>query len=160
VTKALVPRVREDVTRLGARRLGWVDFTAAVADVLRPLIAFDAYCWHTVDPGTILFTGTMNRNVGCSGSWLAHHEYVVEDVNKWSFLAHSGRIAGATSIDTHGDRGNGRRPLGVVVRRPYDPVDDGPYGGCGRGLGQPGRPRCRRSPCWPGDILARLSGSI
>jgi DNA-binding CsgD family transcriptional regulator len=103
VTKALVPRVREEVARLGARRLGWVDYTAAVADVLRPLIAFDAYCWHTVDPGTILFTGSVNRNVGCSGSWLAHHEYIVEDVNKWSFLAHSGRIAGATSIDTHGD---------------------------------------------------------
>ena len=40
---------------------------------------------------------------GCSGSWLAHHEYVVDDVNKWSFLAHSGRVAGAISIDTHGD---------------------------------------------------------
>jgi len=64
---------------------------------------FDAYCWHTVDPETILFTGNLNRNVGCSGSWLAHHEYVVDEVNKRSFLAHSGRIAGATSIDTHGD---------------------------------------------------------
>ena len=86
-----------------ARGLTWVDYGAAVADVLATVIPFDAYCCHTVDPGTILFTGSVNRNVGCSGSWLAHHEYVVEDVNKWSFLAHSGRIAGATSIDTHGD---------------------------------------------------------
>ena len=54
-------------------------------------------------PGTILFTGSVNRDVGCSGSWLAHHEYVVDDVNKWSFLARSGRLAGATSIATHGD---------------------------------------------------------
>ena len=100
---ALVPRVRDDIARIDSRQLTWVEYTAAVADVLRPLIAFDAYCWHTVDPGTILFTGSVNRNVGCSGSWLAHHEYVVEDVNKWSFLAHSGRIVGATSIDTHGD---------------------------------------------------------
>jgi DNA-binding CsgD family transcriptional regulator len=99
----LVPRVREEITRLDARRPTWMDFTAEVAEAVRPLIAFDAYCWHTVDPGTILFTGSLNRNVGCSGSWLAHHEYVVDDVNKWSFLAHSGRIAGATSIDTHGD---------------------------------------------------------
>jgi DNA-binding CsgD family transcriptional regulator len=30
-------------------------------------------------------------------------KYVIEDVNKWSFLARSGRIAGATSIDTHGE---------------------------------------------------------
>lgn len=95
--------MRDDITHIDARRLGWVDFAATVAEALRPLLPFDAYCWHTVDPGTILFTGSVNRNVGCSGSWLAHHEYVIEDVNKWSFLARSGQIAGATSIDTHGD---------------------------------------------------------
>jgi hypothetical protein len=95
--------VRADIARIDARRPTWVDFTADVAEAVRPLIPFDAYCWHTVDPGTILFTGSVNRNVGCSGSWLAHYEYVVDDVNKWSFLAHSGRIAGATSIGTHGD---------------------------------------------------------
>jgi DNA-binding CsgD family transcriptional regulator len=103
MTGALVPRVRDDIARVNSRQLTWVQYTMAVADALRPLIAFDAYCWHTVDPGTILFTGSVNRDVGCSGPWLAHHEYVVEDVNKWSFLAHSGRIVGATSIDTHGD---------------------------------------------------------
>jgi len=103
VAAALVPRVRADIAHIDARRSTWVDFTLAVAEAVRPLFAFDAYCWHTVDPGTILFTGSVNRNVGCSGSWLAHHEYVIDDVNKWSFLAHSGRIAGATSIDTHGD---------------------------------------------------------
>jgi DNA-binding CsgD family transcriptional regulator len=95
--------VRADIARIDARGLTWVDFTADAAEAVRPLIPFDAYCWHTVDPGTILFTGSVNRNVGCSGSWLAHHEYVVDDVNKWSFLAHSGRVAGAISIDTHGD---------------------------------------------------------
>jgi DNA-binding CsgD family transcriptional regulator len=100
---ALVARVRDDIARIDARQLTWVEYTTAVADALGPLIPFDAYCWHTVDPGTILFTGSINSHVACSGPWLAHHEYVVEDVNKWSFLAHSGRIAGATSIDTHGD---------------------------------------------------------
>jgi DNA-binding CsgD family transcriptional regulator len=99
----VVPRVRDDIERLGARGLTWVDYGAAVTETLSTVIPFDAYCCHTVDPGTILFTGSVNRNVGCSGSWLAHHEYVVEDVNKWSFLARSGRIAGASSIDTHGD---------------------------------------------------------
>ena len=100
---ALVPRVRDDIERLRARGLGWVDYSAAVADVLATVIPFQAWCCHTVDPGTILFTGSVNRNVGCSGSWLAHHEYVTEDVNKWSFLARSGRLAGASSIDTHGE---------------------------------------------------------
>jgi len=103
VAEALVPRARDAIERLRARELTWVDFSAAVAEVLATVIPFQGWCCHTVDPGTILFTGSVNRNVGCSGSWLAHHEYVVEDINKWSFLAHSGRIAGATSIDTHGD---------------------------------------------------------
>jgi DNA-binding CsgD family transcriptional regulator len=95
--------MRAGIARIDASRLTWIDFTADVAEAVRPFIPFDACCWHTVDPGTILFTGSANRNVGCSGSWLAHYEYVVDDVNKWSFLANSGRIAGAISIDTHGD---------------------------------------------------------
>lgn len=64
---------------------------------------FDRSCWHTVDPGTVLLTGSVNRDVMCSGLWLAEHEYVIEDVNKWWFLARSGRRAGATSLATHGD---------------------------------------------------------
>jgi DNA-binding CsgD family transcriptional regulator len=102
VVRTPVPRVREEIEHLGARTLPWVDFTAGVSAALEPVIAFDAFCWHTVDPGTILFTGSAHRNVSCSGSWLAHHEYVVEDINKWSFLAQTGRLVGATGIDTHG----------------------------------------------------------
>src|SRR3954447_25626725 len=56
-----------------------------------------------VDPGTVLFTGSLNLDVGCSGAWLAEYEYTVEDVNKWAFLAKSGRRAGATGLATHGD---------------------------------------------------------
>ena len=99
-----MPRVRDDIERLGARGLHLGGLRRRPSRTRSATVMpFDGYCCHTVDPGTILFTGSVNRNVGCSGSWLAHHEYVVEDVNKWSFLAHSGRIAGATSIDTHGD---------------------------------------------------------
>ena len=42
--------------------LGWLDFAAA-----RPTtccvesVPFDRTCWHTVDPGTVLFTGSLNR---------------------------------------------------------------------------------------------------
>jgi DNA-binding CsgD family transcriptional regulator len=103
VTGVLVPRVRDDIAELRGRGLRWTDFSVAAADSLATVVPFDAYCFHTVDPGTILFTGSINRDVGCSGSWLAHHEYVIEDINKWSFLARSGRVAGANSIDTHGD---------------------------------------------------------
>ncbi len=96
-------RVRDEIAQLRGRDLRWVDFSSAAADAIGTAIPFDGFCAHTVDPGTILFTGSVNRDVACSGSWLAHHEYVIEDVNKWSFLARSGRIVGASSIDTHGD---------------------------------------------------------
>nr|WP_084727912.1 helix-turn-helix transcriptional regulator [Rhodococcus yunnanensis] len=67
------------------------------------VIPHDRCCWHTVDPGTVLFTGSVNRNIECSGSWLANYEYVVDDVNQWAHLARSGRVAGGLSIDTGGD---------------------------------------------------------
>ena len=96
-------RTRSEILRLGCAGLDWVTFATRATDVIRRAVPFDRSCWHTVDPGTVLFTGSLNQNVGCSGTWLAEHEYVIEDVNKWWFLARSGRLAGATSLATHGD---------------------------------------------------------
>ena len=96
-------RLAAQIRGLASDGLGWVGYASAVDDALRRVVRFDRSCWHSVDPGTVLFTGSLNRDVGCAGSWLAEHEYVIEDVNKWAFLAHSGRRAAATSIATHGD---------------------------------------------------------
>ncbi len=96
-------RARGEILRLAREGLDWITFSTAVSESIRRVIPFDRACWHTVDPGTVMFTGSLNQNTTCSGAWLAEHEYVVEDVNKWWFLARSGRLAGATSIATHGD---------------------------------------------------------
>ena len=96
-------RARNQIVRLTREGLDWVTFSAQASEAIRRVVPFDRSCWHTVDPGTVLFTGSVNQNVGCSGAWLAEHEYVVEDVNKWWFLARSGHRAGATSLATHGD---------------------------------------------------------
>jgi hypothetical protein len=96
-------RARREVAQLAKSGLDWVNLASAVSDSIARVVPFDRSCWHTVDPGTVLFTGSVNRDIACSGSWLAEHEYVIEDVNKWSFLANSGRYAGATSLATHGD---------------------------------------------------------
>jgi DNA-binding CsgD family transcriptional regulator len=96
-------RARDEIVRLARAGQDWVGFAAGAADAVGRVVSFDRTCWHTVDPGTVLFTGNVMRNIHCSGVWLAEHEYVLEDVNKWSFLAHSGRLAGATSLATHGD---------------------------------------------------------
>jgi DNA-binding CsgD family transcriptional regulator len=96
-------RARREIAGLAAARLDWVSYAQATTDVLAGIVPFDRSCWHTVDPGTVLFTGNLNQGIGCSGTWLATYEYLVDDVNKWWFLARSGRIAGATSLATHGD---------------------------------------------------------
>ena len=45
----------------------WVGLCRAVGAVLVESVPFTRTCWHTVDPGTVLFTGSLNENVGCSG---------------------------------------------------------------------------------------------
>jgi DNA-binding CsgD family transcriptional regulator len=136
---------RTDIQRLADSGLDWVDFATESAHVVGRLIEFQATCWHTVDPGTVLFTGSLNHNIGCSGSWLAEHEYVIEDVNKWSFLAHSGRRAGATSLATHGDlsrsmrhRSHAAYGIGDELRGSF--VADGVYWGAVGLLRDDGQP--------------------
>ncbi len=96
-------RARREIAGLADSRLDWVSFAQATSEVLAGIVPFDRNCWHTVDPGTVLFTGNLNQGIACSGTWLATYEFLVDDVNKWWFLARSGRIAGATSLATHGD---------------------------------------------------------
>lgn len=96
-------RLADRLRGLARDGLGWTDYVAAADQLLGGAIDFDRSCWHTVDPGTVLLTSSVNRAVVCSGSWLAEHEYVDDDVNKWGFLARSGQLAGATSQATDGD---------------------------------------------------------
>lgn len=138
-------RVREEVASLARAELDWVRFASAVSDVLSTAVGFDRCCWHTVDPGTVLLTGSVNRGVDCSGLWLAEHEYVIEDVNKWWFLARSGRRAGATSLATHGDLSRSARHrsqeaygIGDELRGSF--VADGNYWGAAGFLRDSDRP--------------------
>ncbi len=155
-------RARQEIDTLGGEGHHWVDYVVDVAGVVAHLIPHHAYCFHTVDPGTIMFTGSVNHNVGCSGSWLAHHEYVVEDVNKWAFLAHSGRVAGATSIATHGDLSRSERhraheSIGYGDELRVSFVSDGVYWGAAAFL------RAADEPLFTGadvEAVRSLSASI
>ncbi len=141
----LLHRTRDKLVRLAQARLDWVTFSVEATEALRRAIPFDRSCWHMVDPGTVLFTGSLNQNVGCSGAWLAEYEYVVEDVNKWAFLARSGRRAGATSLATHGDlsrsarhRSHAASGIGDELRGSF--VVDGTYWGAAGFLRDRDRP--------------------
>ena len=125
-------RTTNEIIDVASRGLDWVTLTSELSEMIGRVVPFDRCCWHTVDPGTVLFTGSVNRGVTCSGSWLARYEYVVEDVNKWWFLARSGRRAGATSIATHGDlkrsarhRSHASYGIGDELRASF--VADGTY---------------------------------
>jgi DNA-binding CsgD family transcriptional regulator len=138
-------RLSDQLSGLAGDRLSWPDYVAAADAALRKFVAFDRSCWHTIDPGTVLMTGSVNRNVSCSGSWLAEHEYVIEDVNKWSYLAQSGRLAGATSQATHGDlmrsaRHRSHREFGIADELRISLVDGNGYWAAVGLLRDEGRP--------------------
>jgi DNA-binding CsgD family transcriptional regulator len=138
-------RARAEILALGCAGLDWISFSAQANEVIQRSVAFQRSCWHTVDPGTVLFTGAVHHHVACSGTWLAEHEYVVEDVNKWWFLARSGRYAGATSLATHGDLSRSARHrshaafgIGDELRGSF--VVDGTYWGAAGFLRDAGQP--------------------
>jgi DNA-binding CsgD family transcriptional regulator len=155
-------QVRKDIERVSHQGLDWVTLAREVSALVDTVVPFDRSCWHTVDPGTVLFTGSVNRNVGCSGAWLAEHEYVIEDVNKWSFLALSGRKAGATSLATHGDLGRSARhrsqaALGIGDELRGSFVKDGDYWGAAGFLRDADRPHFSEDDV---TFLASLSGTL
>jgi DNA-binding CsgD family transcriptional regulator len=162
MTREELRRTRSDIARLSDDGLDWVAYSARVSEIIARVIAFQRTCWHTVDPGTVLFTGSLNHNVDCSGTWLAEHEYVVEDVNKWWFLARSGRRAGATSLATHGDlsrsvrhRSHAAVGIGDELRGSF--VVDGSYWGAAGFLRDLDEPWFTQQEV---DFLAALSDPI
>lgn len=157
-------RARGEIEELAGADLGWVAFASATAEVLRRVIPFERMCWHPVDPGTLLFTGSFTENVVCSAAWLAEHEYVLDDVNKWAFLARSGYRAGSLNHATHGDlslsaRFRSSESFGQAfadeLRASF--VEEGTYWGSAGFIRDPG------SACFTEDdvrFLASLSPSI
>ncbi|WP_020107556.1 helix-turn-helix transcriptional regulator [Nocardia sp. 348MFTsu5.1] len=127
-------RTQDKVIQVAGRGSDWMTLIADLTDVLCTAIPFTRTCWHTVDPGTVLFTGSVNKNIACSGSWLAEHEYVIDDVDRWWFLARSGKQVGAASVSTHGDlnrsaRHRSREGYGTGDELRASFVADGTYWG-------------------------------
>jgi DNA-binding CsgD family transcriptional regulator len=152
-----VRRVRRDIARLADSGLDWVTFATRTGEALRGVVPFDRTCWHPVDPGTTLFTGSLAHNMVCDGAWLAHYEYVLEDVNKWAFLARSGYRAGSLSQATHGNLELSARfrasegTLEDELRGSF--VVDGGYWAAAGFLRDPGRP-------WFDEEEVRLLASL
>lgn len=143
--RRILRRTRSEIGELAKAGLDWVSFATQATVALRAAVPFDKSCWHTVDPGTVLITGSLNQDIECSGWWLAEHEYVLDDVNKFSYLARSGYRAGALSRATHGnlllsararDASAIAAPIGDELRAAF--VVDGAYWGGGDFIREPG----------------------
>ncbi|MDP8970931.1 MAG: LuxR family transcriptional regulator [Actinomycetota bacterium] len=89
------------MTRLVHEGLGWIDFAQQAHRVLHRAVPFDGSCWHPLDPSTLLFTGYYAQNLHAEPR-LPYHEYAIADVNKWAWLARSGKVVGVLSRATNG----------------------------------------------------------
>jgi len=74
-------RTHDKGEQLAVRGSDWTTLITDLTDVVGAAIPFTRTCWHTVDPGTVLFTGSVNKNISCSGSWLAAHQHMINDLD-------------------------------------------------------------------------------
>ena len=87
--------------------------------MLRRVIPFDAACWHTLDPATLLETSHLVENLPLENPRAAEIEYLYEDYNQFATLARSRQRSGILSQATGGAPERSRRyrelirPLGL-----------------------------------------------
>jgi len=96
-------RRRQEVVRLSHAGLDLPTFFRATARVLRKAIPFEAGCWHTIDPATLLETSYDVVNLPIENPRAAEIEYLYEDYNQFAALALGPRHSGILSIATAGD---------------------------------------------------------
>lgn len=51
-----VRHARDEVIRLAGEGLDWVAFSTQASNAIARVVPFQRNCWHTVDPGTVVFT--------------------------------------------------------------------------------------------------------
>ena len=104
VPSASPERLRDDLVRLAHRGGGVREFTHGAARILRRAVPFDGVSVLTMDPATSIVTSACVENGlrAEAAMRLAEIEYGESDVNKFSDLVHSGRLAASLSETTDG----------------------------------------------------------
>jgi DNA-binding CsgD family transcriptional regulator len=104
--------------RLLQRGLGLPAYFEAADRALARLVPFDASCWLSIDPGTMLPTTHYSREYGFDQLLeLAANEFLEEDVNKFADLARSASPVGVLSRATGGRPEASRRHAAFLT--PY-----------------------------------------
>jgi DNA-binding CsgD family transcriptional regulator len=79
--------VLSDLSRLALRSPSRADFFDEAAARLQRVLPHDGACWHTLDPGSDLVTEHQLQSIPDRFPLIAHNEYQVADVNKFTDLA-------------------------------------------------------------------------
>jgi len=94
--------VEQDIVQLCHSGLDSVALRRAAMRRLHQVVPFDAYCCGTIDPDTLLITSEASEGIPkFLFAPVAENEYLIEDVNKFSELALSGRKVGILSQGMH-----------------------------------------------------------
>jgi DNA-binding CsgD family transcriptional regulator len=115
-------RTRREVMTLCHRGLDVGEFFQAAARSLRRAIPFDGACWLTLDPGTAVVSGHMPQDSFQPQEVprLARNEYLEDDVNKFSALAHHPRRAATLREATGGHPQRSSRYREVLAPKGFD----------------------------------------
>ncbi len=114
-----VLRVDREVSRLAHSGLDWSTLSLRAGEAVRRAIPFDHACWHTVDPGSMLFTGVTKDSLEDEVR-LPYHEYALADVNQWADLARRPLPVGVLSDATAGQPGRSPRYRELLRPRGID----------------------------------------
>lgn len=112
-------RTRRDIVRLVHAGSDLAVLFREAGRLLRRVVPFDAACWHTLDPATLLETGHVVENLPLENPRAAEIEYLYQDYNQFAALARSDRRSGILSEATRGVPERSRRyrelirPLGL-----------------------------------------------
>jgi DNA-binding CsgD family transcriptional regulator len=85
--------------------------------VLRKAIPFDAACWHTLDPATLLETSHYVENLPFENPRASELEYLYDDFNQFATLANAPQRSGILSEATGGEPERSRRYRELI--RPF-----------------------------------------
>jgi DNA-binding CsgD family transcriptional regulator len=102
--------LQSDIERICRLDLDSRTLRSRVIARLGQVVPYDAFCFGTIDPWTLLVTDDVSEGIPPGSARLAaHNEYLVPDVDKFADLARTGRTVGILSRSAGGDPSSSAR---------------------------------------------------
>jgi DNA-binding CsgD family transcriptional regulator len=99
----------DSVVRLSRARLDLKGLFEELVPLLRRTVTFDAACWHTLDPASLLETSHLTENLPIENPLATEIEYLQDDYNQFAALARARLHSGVLSQATGGEPRRSRR---------------------------------------------------